>query len=156
MSQIQALAAKSAKGKLEPFSYDPGPLGDDDVEISVEYCGLCHSDLTMLNNDIGFSQYPLVPGHEAIGKITALGSHAKFLKIGQNVGLGRNSSSCLHCAQCLSGSHNMCSSLGMTIVGRAGAFATKVRCHWVWATPIPDGIDISKAGPLLCGGITVF
>jgi alcohol/geraniol dehydrogenase (NADP+) len=156
MSQIQALAAKSAKGKLEPFSYDPGPLSDDDVEISVEYCGLCHSDLTMLNNDIGFSQYPLVPGHEAIGKITALGSHAKFLKIGQTVGLGWNSSSCLHCAQCLSGSHNMCSSLGMTIVGRPGAFATKVRCHWVWATPIPEGIDISKAGPLLCGGITVF
>ncbi len=156
MSQIHALAAKSAKAKLEPYSYDPGPLGDDDVEISVEYCGLCHSDLTMLNNDIGFSQYPLVPGHEAIGKITALGSHAKFLKLGQTVGLGWNSSSCLHCAQCLSGDHNLCSTLGMTIVGRPGAFGTKVRCHWVWATPIPDGIDLTKAGPLLCGGITVF
>jgi uncharacterized zinc-type alcohol dehydrogenase-like protein len=156
MSQIQALAAKSAKGKLEPFSYDPGPLGDDQVEISVEYCGLCHSDLTMLNNDIGFSQYPLVPGHEAIGKITALGAQAKFLKVGQTVGLGWNSSSCLHCAQCLGGNHNLCSSLQMTIVGRYGAFATKVRCHWVWATPIPEGIDITKGGPLLCGGITVF
>jgi uncharacterized zinc-type alcohol dehydrogenase-like protein len=156
MSQIQALAAKSAKGKLEPFSYDPGPLGDDQVEIAVEYCGLCHSDLTMLNNDIGFSQYPLVPGHEAIGKITALGSQARFLKTGQTVGLGWNSGSCLHCAQCLSGDHNMCSSLQMTIMGRPGAFATKVRCHWIWATPIPDGIDVVKAGPLLCGGITVF
>jgi uncharacterized zinc-type alcohol dehydrogenase-like protein len=156
MSQIQALAAKSAKGKLEPFTYEAGPLGDDEVEISVEYCGLCHSDLTMLNNDIGFSQYPLVPGHEAIGKVTALGSHAKFLKIGQTVGLGWNSGSCLHCAQCLSGNHNMCATLGMTIVGRHGAFATKVRCHWVWATPIPEGIDLAKAGPLLCGGITVF
>jgi uncharacterized zinc-type alcohol dehydrogenase-like protein len=156
MSEIQALAAKVAKGKLEPFSYDPGPLGDDQVEISVEYCGVCHSDLTMLNNDLGFSQYPLVPGHEAIGKITALGSHAKFLKVGQTVGLGWNAGSCLHCAQCLSGNHNMCSSLEMTIVGRPGAFATKVRCHWAWAAPIPEGVDLAKAGPLLCGGITVF
>jgi alcohol/geraniol dehydrogenase (NADP+) len=156
MSQIQALATKAAKGKLEPFSYDPGPLGDDQVEISVDYCGLCHSDLTMINNDIGFSQFPLVPGHEAIGRITALGSHAKFLKLGQTVGLGWNAGSCLHCAQCLSGNQNMCSTLEMTIVGRHGAFATKVRCHWLWAAPIPDGIDLAKAGPLLCGGITVF
>jgi uncharacterized zinc-type alcohol dehydrogenase-like protein len=156
MSQIQALAVKTAKGKLEPFSYDPGPLGDDQVEISVEYCGVCHSDMTMINNDIGFSTYPLVPGHEAIGKITALGSHAKFLKVGQTVGLGWNAGSCLHCAQCLRGNHNLCTTLEMTIVGRHGAYATKVRCHWVWAAPIPEGVDIAKAGPLLCGGITVF
>jgi uncharacterized zinc-type alcohol dehydrogenase-like protein len=156
MSEIQALAARVAKGKLEPFSFDPGPLGDDQVEIAVEYCGLCHSDLTMLNNDLGFSQFPLVAGHEAVGKITALGSHAKFLHLGQTVGLGWNSGSCLHCAQCLSGNHNMCSSLEATIVGRAGAFATKVRCHWAWAAPIPESVDIAKAGPLLCGGITVF
>jgi uncharacterized zinc-type alcohol dehydrogenase-like protein len=156
MSLIHAMAAEAAKGKLERFEFDPGPLGDDQVEIAVEYCGVCHSDLTMLNNDLGFSQYPLVAGHEAIGKVTALGSHAKFLKVGQTVGLGWNSGSCLHCAQCLSGSHNLCSSLQMTIVGRPGAFATSVRCHWAWAAPIPEGVDIAKAGPLLCGGITVF
>ena len=156
MSQIQALAAQIAKGKLTPFSFDPGPLGDDQVEIAVQYCGVCHSDLTMLNNDLGFTRFPLVPGHEAIGTVTALGSHAKFLQVGQTVGLGWNSGSCLHCAQCLSGSQNMCSSLEMTIVGRHGAFATKVRCHWAWASPIPEGIDLAKAGPLLCGGITVF
>jgi uncharacterized zinc-type alcohol dehydrogenase-like protein len=150
------MAAKAAKGKLERFEFDPGPLGDDQVEIAVEYCGVCHSDLTMLNNDLGFSQYPLVAGHEAIGKVTALGSHAKFLKVGQTVGLGWNAGSCLHCAQCLTGSHNLCSSLEMTIVGRPGAFATSVRCHWAWAAPIPEGLDIAKAGPLLCGGITVF
>lgn len=156
MSLIHAMAAKAAKGKLERFEFDPGPLGDDQVEIAVEYCGVCHSDLTMLNNDLGFSQYPLVAGHEAIGKVTALGSHAKFLKVGQTVGLGWNAGSCLHCAQCLTGSHNLCSSLEMTIVGRPGAFATSVRCHWAWAAPIPEGLDIAKAGPLLCGGITVF
>jgi uncharacterized zinc-type alcohol dehydrogenase-like protein len=156
MSQIQALAAHVAKGKLEPFSYDPGPLGDDQVEIAVEYCGLCHSDLTMLNNDLHITQFPLVPGHEAIGKVTALGSHVKVLQVGQTVGLGWNSGSCLHCASCLSGNQNLCSTLEMTIVGRCGAFANRVRCHWAWAAPIPKGLDIAKAGPLLCGGITVF
>lgn len=156
MSQIQALAAKQAKGKLEPFSYDPGPLGDEQVEIEVQYCGICHSDLSMWGNEWGMSQYPFVPGHEAAGKVVAVGSDAKHVKVGDTVGLGWNSGSCLHCRQCLQGDHNMCSSLEQTIVGRNGAFATRVRCHWVWATPIPEGVDLEKAGPLLCGGITVF
>jgi uncharacterized zinc-type alcohol dehydrogenase-like protein len=156
MSEIHALAAKQAKGKLEPYSFDPGPLGPEQVDIAVDYCGICHSDLSMLNNEWGMTQYPLVPGHEAIGKVTAVGEEAKFVKVGQTVGLGWNSGSCLHCHPCLSGDHNMCQSLESTIVGRAGAFATRVRAHWVWATPIPKGVDLSKAGPLLCGGITVF
>lgn len=110
----------------------------------------------MLLNEWQMTQYPFVPGHEAIGKVTAVGRNAKFVKVGQVVGLGWNSGSCLHCPQCLSGDHNLCSTLEMTIAGRYGAFATRVRCHWVWATPIPEGLDIAKAGPLLCGGITVF
>jgi uncharacterized zinc-type alcohol dehydrogenase-like protein len=156
MSEILALAAKQAKGKLEPFSYDPGPLGAEQVEIEVAYCGICHSDYSMLANEWGISKFPLVPGHEAVGKVVATGEQAKFIKVGQTVGLGWNSGSCLHCRPCLSGDHNMCQSLEQTIVGRNGAFATRVRAHWVWATPIPEGIDLVKAGPLLCGGITVF
>jgi uncharacterized zinc-type alcohol dehydrogenase-like protein len=156
MSQIHAFAAQQAGGKLEPFSFDPGPLGAEQVEIAVEYCGICHSDLSMLNNEWGLTKYPLVPGHEAIGKVTAVGEEAKFIKVGQTVGLGWNSGSCLHCRPCLSGDHNMCQTGEATIVGRHGAFATRVRAHWVWATPIPEGVDLAKAGPLLCGGITVF
>lgn len=156
MSEIHALAAKTPKGKLEPFSYDPGPLGDEQVEIEVQYCGVCHSDLSMLNNDWGMTNYPLVPGHKVIGKVVALGPDAKNVEIGEAVGLGWNSGSCLHCAQCLAGDHNMCDTGEATIVHRHGGFATKVRCHWVWATPIPEGVDLTKAGPLLCGGITVF
>jgi alcohol/geraniol dehydrogenase (NADP+) len=156
MSQIHALAATEAKGKLKPFSFDPGPLGDEQVEIEVQYCGICHSDFSMLTNEWGMTQYPFVPGHEAIGKVVAVGPHAKLVKVGQTVGLGWNSGSCLHCKPCLSGDHNMCESLEQTIVARHGAFATKVRCHWCWATPIPEGLDLAKAGPLLCGGITVF
>lgn len=156
MSEIHALAAYEPKGKLQSFSYDPGPLGDEQVEIEVQYCGLCHSDYSMWSNEWGMSSYPFVPGHEAVGKVTAVGPDAKFVKVGQMVGLGWNSGSCLHCRQCLHGDHNLCEQLEQTIIGRHGAFGTRVRCHWVWATPIPDGVDPAKAGPLLCGGITVF
>jgi uncharacterized zinc-type alcohol dehydrogenase-like protein len=156
MSQIHALAATEGAGSLQPFSYDPGPLGDEQVEIEVQYCGVCHSDLAMWKNEWGMTQFPFVPGHEAIGKVVAVGPDAKLVTVGQTVGLGWNSGSCLHCKWCLSGDHNLCSTVQYTIVGRHGAFATKVRCHWVWATPIPEGLDLAKAGPLLCGGITVF
>ncbi|MGB9458447.1 MAG: NAD(P)-dependent alcohol dehydrogenase [Bryobacteraceae bacterium] len=156
MSQIHALAASEAKGPLQPFSFDPRPLGDEQVEIAVAYCGICHSDLSMLNNEWGMTQYPFVPGHEATGKVVAVGPHSKAVSVGQMVGLGWNSGSCMYCKSCLTGNHNMCERLEQTIVGRHGAFATRVRCHWTWATPIPDGVDAAKAGPLLCGGITVF
>ena len=156
MSEIHALAATKAKGKLEPFSYDPGPLGNEEVEIEVQYCGICHSDYSMLANEWGMTKFPFVPGHEAAGKVVAAGKDAKRVKVGDAVGLGWNSSSCLHCHPCLRGDHNMCEHLGQTIVGRHGAFATRVRCHWVWATPIPQGLSLEKIGPLLCGGITVF
>ena len=156
MAIIHALAAQQAHAKLEAFSYDPGPLGEDQVEIEVQYCGICHSDLSMLNNDWHMTRYPFVPGHEAIGTVTALGAHAKAVQLGQTVGLGWNSGSCMACRPCLSGDHNMCSALEQTIVARHGAFATRVRCHWAWATPIPAGVDLASAGPLLCGGITVF
>jgi uncharacterized zinc-type alcohol dehydrogenase-like protein len=110
----------------------------------------------MLNNEWQFTQYPFVPGHEAIGKVAAVGRDVRTVRVGQTVGLGWNAGSCLHCRQCLSGNHNMCESLEQTIVGRPGAFATRVRCHWAWAEPIPEALDAAKAGPLLCGGITVF
>jgi uncharacterized zinc-type alcohol dehydrogenase-like protein len=156
MSDIHALAAREAAGELAPFSFDPGPLGEEQVEIEVQYCGICHSDLSMLNNEWGMTKFPFVPGHEAIGKVTQVGASAKSVTVGQTVGLGWNSGSCLHCRACLAGDHNMCSTLQQTIVGRHGAFATHVRCHWVWATPLPEGIDPAKAGPMFCGGITVF
>jgi uncharacterized zinc-type alcohol dehydrogenase-like protein len=156
MVQIAALAASEPHGKLKPFSYDPGPLGNEQVEIEVQYCGICHSDLSMVNNDWQMTNYPFVPGHEAIGKVVAVGPGAKNVSVGQTVGLGWNSGSCLYCHQCLTGNHNMCVHLEQTIIGRYGAFATRVRCHWVWATPIPEGVDLAKAGPLLCGGVTVF
>ncbi|MFZ2404238.1 MAG: alcohol dehydrogenase catalytic domain-containing protein, partial [Methylobacter sp.] len=70
-------ASHGPKQKLERFSYNPGPLGLEEVEIAVEYCGLCHSDLSIINNDWSMSQYPVVPGHEAVGRIVAVGGQVK-------------------------------------------------------------------------------
>ena len=153
---IKALAASGAKQPLKPFEYNPGPLGSEQVEIAVESCGICHSDLSMLDNDWGMTVYPFVPGHEVVGTVAALGDHTKRLKVGDRVGLGWYSDSCGSCEQCLSGNQNLCAKAEGTIVGRHGGFATHVRANWTWVTPLPTGIDASKAGPLLCGGITVF
>jgi len=109
-----------------------------------------------MNNDWGMTQYPIVPGHEIIGEIVAVGNAVKNLKVGDKVGLGWMSSSCMSCSQCMSGDHNLCANSEGTIIGRHGGFAEYVRSHWSWAIPIPEGMDLSKAGPLLCGGITVF
>jgi len=156
MSQIQAWASHGSKQKLERYTYDLGPLGAEEVEISIDYCGLCHSDLSIVNNEWGITKYPVVPGHEVVGTIAAMGEQVKGLKIGQKVGMGWNADSCMHCHECMEGRHNLCLSVQPTIVGHRGGFAERVRAHWVWAIPIPDGLDIASAGPLLCGGITVF
>lgn len=154
---VKAYAALKAGGQLEPFEYEFGELAADEVEIDVVSCGICHSDISMIDNSWQMSQYPLVAGHEVAGKIAAVGSQVPNVKVGDSVGLGWFSKSCLHCTQCLSGDHNLCrNGHGETIVGRHGGFSNKVRCHWIWATPLPETLDRRKAGPLFCGGITVF
>ncbi|TLD68202.1 NAD(P)-dependent alcohol dehydrogenase [Phragmitibacter flavus] len=153
---IRSYAATTKGGLLEPYEFDPGPLGDEQVEIAVEYCGLCHSDLSMLENDWAISTYPFVPGHEAVGKVIAVGDRVKNITLGQRVGLGWMSESCNACTHCLSGDQHLCLTAEATIVNRPGGFADRVRCHWMWAIPVPDTLDLSIAGPLFCGGITVF
>ncbi|MDD5035279.1 MAG: NAD(P)-dependent alcohol dehydrogenase [Methylococcaceae bacterium] len=156
MSKIQGWASHGPKQKLEPISLDPGPLGPEEVEIAVEHCGLCHSDLSIINNDWNLSRYPVVPGHEAVGRIVAVGDLVEGLQVGQRVGVGWNAGSCMHCQECVGGKHNFCSTVQPTIIGHLGGFAQRLRAHWVWTIPLPDSLDISSAGPLLCGGITVF
>ena len=156
MKTVNAYAANDAGGKLEKFQYQLPDLGTEQVDIKVHYCGICHSDLSMINNEWGNAQYPLVPGHEIVGEIVAVGNEVKHLKVGDKVGLGWFSASCMHCNQCMDGSHHLCGSAEGTIVGRHGGFGDYVRGHWSWAIPLPKGIDMAKAGPLLCGGITVF
>src|SRR5271156_773155 len=164
-SGYKAWIAKAAKQPMVLETVEFGPLGAEDVEVAVEHCGLCHSDLSVLNNDWGISQYPAILGHEVIGRVTAVGSNAKGLKVGQRVGVGWNSRSCMHCHQCMSGSHNLCPEVEMTIVGhrggggvffvgRGGGWGSHIRSHWAWALPLPENLNFAEAGPLLCGGIT--
>lgn len=153
---IKAYAALEAGGKLQPFEYNPGPLGRHEVEIDVESCGICHSDLSMIDNEWGRSQYPLVPGHEVIGSIAKVGEAVTRLKVGQRVGLGWHSGYCMSCPSCMEGDHNLCASAQGSIIGRHGGFANKVRAEAPSVVPLPQQLDSQSAGPLFCGGITVF
>ncbi|MGD2092855.1 MAG: NAD(P)-dependent alcohol dehydrogenase [Candidatus Aminicenantes bacterium] len=153
---VNAYAAAEPAGELKPFEYDLGPLGDSQVDIKVEYCGICHSDLSMLNNDWGMTQYPFVPGHEIVGLVDAVGANAKGITVGQRVGLGWYAGSCMTCEWCKSGNHNLCPSAEATIIGRFGGFADKVRAEAAWVVPLPEQLEAEAAGPLFCGGITVF
>ncbi len=152
----KAWVAKAAKQPMVLETADLEPLGAEEVEVAVEHCGLCHSDISVLNNDWGISQYPAVLGHEIVGRATAVGSGARGLAVGQRVGIGWNSGSCMHCPQCMSGSHHLCQQAQATIIGHRGGFATHVRAHWAWAIPLPEKLNSAEAGPLLCGGVTVF
>jgi len=156
MSTIKAYAARSAGAPLEPFEFTPKPLGDEEVDVAVDYCGICHSDLSMLHNHWGMTQFPFVPGHEISGRVVAAGPKAKNLKVGDRVGIGWSSASCMSCPDCMSGDQNLCASNEGVMVGRHGGFAERVRAHWAWTVPIPDALDPAKVGPLFCGGITVF
>lgn len=156
MTQFTGWAAKGAGKPLEKFSWDPGPLGPEQVEIAVEYCGLCHSDLSVVRDEWKVTTFPVVPGHEVVGRVVALGEQAKGLAIGDRVGLGWSAESCMHCGECMSGNHQLCAKIVPTILGHHGGFADRVRSHWAWAIPLPEDIEMSSTGPLLCGGVTIF
>ena len=153
---IKAFAAFEPKGELKPFEYDPGELKAHEVEIDIHYSGICHSDLSVIDNEWGMTQYPIVPGHEVVGKISKVGNHVKHLKVSQIVGLGWHAGYCNECALCHSGDHNLCVTAQPTIIGHYGGFADKVRADANSVVPIPDGVELESAGPLFCAGITVF
>lgn len=153
---IKAYAALAPAADLTLIEYEPGPLGRQDVEIDIDYCGICHSDLSMIHNEWGMSAYPLVAGHEVVGRVAAVGADVTHLQSGQVVGLGWHSRYCQVCSSCGSGDHNLCASAQGTIVGRHGGFADKVRAHASSVVALPAGMDVKTAGPLFCGGITVF
>src|SRR5258708_3935517 len=108
MPKATAWVVSAPKSKFIKQEIDLGPLGAEEVEVAVKYCGICHSDLSVLNNDWGNSKYPAVLGHEIAGQVVEVGPTVKGIKIGQKVGIGWTSSSCMHCRQCMSGNHNFC------------------------------------------------
>jgi len=153
---IRAYAAMGRGQRLEPFTYEPPPLGPEDVEIAVTHCGICHSDIHMIDDDWKSSRYPLVPGHEVIGTVSALGSAVKHLSKGVRVGVGWQSGSCMECEWCVQGDETCCPKQQGTIVGRHGGFAAAVRVDGRFAFPLPEAMDSETAAPLFCGGATVY
>lgn len=156
MSTFHGYAAPAAGKPLEPFSFQPRPLGDGDVEIAISHCGVCHSDLHLVNNDWHMSQYPLVPGHEIVGTVAALGSAVRGLQMGQRVGVGWQAGSCGTCEWCERGEENLCASAQPTCMPGPGGFADRIRVNARFAIPVPEALPSRDAAPLLCGGITVY
>ncbi len=156
MSTVRAYAASKANGDLESFEYELGPIGPEEVDIAVESCGICHSDLSMLEDAWSITRFPFIPGHEVSGKISKIGGHVSHLSVGDNVGLGWHAGYCMTCDQCLGGHHNLCSSAESTIIGRHGGFADTIRAHSASVAKLPDKLNPRIAGPLLCGGMAVF
>ncbi|MFC4699719.1 NAD(P)-dependent alcohol dehydrogenase [Glaciecola siphonariae] len=152
----KAYAAKKAGSELELIEVELPELGANEVKIKVAFCGVCHSDLSMLNNEWGISQYPLVAGHEVVGEIVEVGENVSSSKVGQIVGLGWHADYCQTCSTCGSGDQNLCGKAQPTIVGRHGGFAEFVQANQKSVVELPAGVDMKSAGPLFCGGITVF
>ncbi|MGH2639644.1 MAG: NAD(P)-dependent alcohol dehydrogenase, partial [Rhabdochlamydiaceae bacterium] len=153
---FHAYAAPTAKGQLVPYDYSPPALTPSDVEIKIECCGLCYSDVHLIDDDWKISQYPLVPGHEIVGTVVKTGSHVKDLKVGDRVGVGWQCSACLSCDSCLSHNEASCASKIRTCVNRPGGFADKIIVNYQFAYPIPSKLSSPAAAPLLCAGSTVY
>jgi alcohol/geraniol dehydrogenase (NADP+) len=156
MSDIQGYAVHAAGAQLLPFRYTPGDLKPYDVEVRVTHCGVCHSDVHLIDNDWSISRYPFIPGHEIIGTVVAVGSNVHGPTIGQRVGIGWQADSCGICEWCRSGNEHLCPKAQPTCIGRHGGFAELVRVNSRFVIPIPESLDSLSAAPLLCGGVTVY
>lgn len=153
---VHAHAAFSAREKLKPHSFEAQELSPFEVDIKITHCGICHSDIHLIDDDWQISRYPLVPGHEVVGMVSRLGSAVEHLKIGQRVGVGWQSGSCMSCEWCVRGEENLCVRNQATCVGRPGGFADRIITDSRFAFAIPESLESENAAPLLCGGITVY
>ncbi len=146
----------AAGAHLLPYKYDAGELKADEVEVKISHCGICHSDVHLIDNDWGMSRYPFIPGHEIVGAVTAVGSSVTSLAVGERVGIGWQADSCGVCEWCRKGEEHLCAKSQPTCVGRNGGYADAIRVNWRFAIPVPEALDSENVAPLLCGGITVY
>jgi alcohol dehydrogenase (NADP+) len=160
---VLGYAAPSAKAELAPYQFERRDIRSDDVVIEILYCGICHSDVHHVNNDWGGTTYPIVPGHEIIGRIVNVGSDVTRFKPGDPVGVGCMVDSCQHCAACQQGLEQYCEE-GPTLTfdnldrhdqrRTFGGYSEKIIVREKFVLRIPEGLDLKGAGPLLCAGIT--
>lgn len=160
-----AYAATSRGAPLQPFTFEHRALRNNDVAMEVLYCGVCHSDIHMVNNDWGNSSYPIVPGHEIIGRVTAVGPDVKKYAVGDTVAVGCMVDSCQECDPCKQDDEQYCRE-GFTptysgvdrVDGQLthGGYAKQVIAREEFVLRVPKGLDLSRAAPLLCAGITTY
>ena len=156
VAEIRGLAVHAAGAQLVPYRYEPGELKANEVEVRVSHCGVCRSDIHLIDNDWGNSKYPFVPGHEIVGTVTAMGPDVKDRTVGERVGIGWQSDSCGICEWCRQGDEHLCALAQATCVGRNGGYADSVRVNSRFAVPVPTVLVSENVAPLLCAGITVY
>ena len=162
---VKAYAATSAHDPLVPYPIERRELRADDVEIDILYCGVCHSDLHTARNDWGWTNYPIVPGHEIIGRVIAIGAQVSRYQVGDHVGVGCMVDSCGHCDACEEGHEQHCHEMATYTYGALdrhdgsmtqGGYSTQIVVQQDFVLRIPDGLDLKATAPLLCAGITTW
>ena len=162
---VRSYAAVSATEPLQPYRFDRRDPRADDVTIEILYCGVCHSDLHTARNDWGWSQYPIVPGHEIVGRVTAVGAKVSKFRVGDAVGVGCMVDSCGHCPACGQGHEQHCLEVPSYTYGGAdrvdgsmtqGGYSEQITVKQDFVLRMPDNLDLKGAAPLLCAGITTW
>ena len=153
---VHAYAAKSKGAKLAPFTYTTDELKPHDVLVKITHCGICHSDIHLIDDDWGVTEYPLVPGHEIIGLVEGRGSDVMHLREGDRVGVSWTKGTCMECVACIAGIHAECTKAVETCVKHHGGFSTYVTSDSRLTYKIPEALSSEQTAPLLCGGSTVF
>jgi len=163
--QTLGYAADSAGAALAPISFQRRALRPEDVAIEILYCGVCHSDVHQVRDDWHNGRYPMVPGHEIIGRVTAVGSAVGKFKPGDAVGVGCLVDSCLQCDQCHKGEEQLCRARATQtyndvdrISGEPtfGGYSQAVVVREEFVLKIADSMDLARVAPLLCAGITTY
>ena len=152
---ITAYAAKQPKSQLGPFTYN-SKLEEHDVLITISHCGICHSDVHIVDGDWGDNFFPVVPGHEIVGAVAEVGPGVKSVRKGDRVAVGWQCGSCLDCEYCAAGQENLCGKSAATCMGHFGGFADQVTAHERFVFKLPEHLESASTAPLLCGGITVY
>lgn len=156
---------KNALGNLSWEQFEPKPWTEDDVDIEISHCGVCGSDIHTIRSGWGPTDYPAVVGHELVGKAVRVGKNVKHIKVGDIAGVGAQTQSCQHCKQCEKGDENFCAEKERVDTYAArfpdgskayGGYANYHRGPGQLTFKIPDGLKPAYAGPMLCGGVTVF